>query len=198
MQNIVTELVCTRLSHDIIGNIGAVANAVELLEEGDLDFIDDIKSILKTSSTTLASRLKFFRMAFGLSNVNLEDNNLVKTITQDYLYTIGNKDFPINLQFNVESPFNKKNALLMIMAISDILIRGGNIEAYCDDNNLIVQIDASLKISTDKLNKIKDALYTSSCNLDASLAPIACLLSKKNKLSLSVDDNHIKLVMETL
>ena len=27
------ELVCTRLSHDIIGNIGAVSNAVELLEE---------------------------------------------------------------------------------------------------------------------------------------------------------------------
>ena len=33
--NKVCELVCTRLSHDIIGNIGAVANAVELLEEGD-------------------------------------------------------------------------------------------------------------------------------------------------------------------
>ena len=112
MQNIVTELVCTRLSHDIIGNIGAVANAVELLEEGDLDFMDDIKSILKNSSSTLASRLKFFRMAFGLDNANLEDNNLVKTIAQDYLHTIGNKDFPINLQFNIASPLMKKNALL--------------------------------------------------------------------------------------
>ena len=48
--NLITELVCTRISHDIIGNIGAVANAVELLEEGDLDFLDDIKSILKNSS----------------------------------------------------------------------------------------------------------------------------------------------------
>ena len=26
-----TELICTRISHDIIGNVGAVANAVELL-----------------------------------------------------------------------------------------------------------------------------------------------------------------------
>ena len=37
----ILETVCTRMSHDLIGNIGAVANAVELLEEGDMDFIDD-------------------------------------------------------------------------------------------------------------------------------------------------------------
>ena len=46
----ISELICTRISHDLIGNIGAVANAVELLEEGDMDFLDDIRSILKTSS----------------------------------------------------------------------------------------------------------------------------------------------------
>ena len=39
----IAELVCTRISHDLIGNIGAVANAVELLEEGDTDFLDEIK-----------------------------------------------------------------------------------------------------------------------------------------------------------
>ena len=71
--SLVCELICTRLSHDIVGNIGAVANAVELLEEGDMDFIDDIKSILGVSSKNLASRLKFFRMAFGLNNANLEN-----------------------------------------------------------------------------------------------------------------------------
>lgn len=30
----ISEIVATRLSHDLIGNIGAVANAVELLNEG--------------------------------------------------------------------------------------------------------------------------------------------------------------------
>ena len=45
-----SELICTRISHDLIGNIGAVGNAVELLEDGDMDFLDDIKSILQISS----------------------------------------------------------------------------------------------------------------------------------------------------
>ena len=57
MNNLVSELICTRISHDLIGNIGAVSNAVELLEEGDMDFLDDIKSILKTSSGVLSARL---------------------------------------------------------------------------------------------------------------------------------------------
>ena len=86
--SLVTELICTRLSHDIVGNIGAVSNAVELLEEGDMDFIDDIKSILSVSSKTLAARLKFFRMTFGLNNANLENSDIVFKTAQDYLHTL--------------------------------------------------------------------------------------------------------------
>ena len=56
MQQNLSELISTRLSHDIIGNIGAVANAAELLEEGDMDFLDDIKSILKTLSSSIPFR----------------------------------------------------------------------------------------------------------------------------------------------
>lgn len=63
----ISELVCTRISHDLIGNIGAVSNAVELLEEGDMDFMDDIRSILKVSSGVLTARLKFFAWPSALT-----------------------------------------------------------------------------------------------------------------------------------
>jgi hypothetical protein len=85
---------------------------VELLEEGDMDFIDDIKSILGVSSKNLAARLKFFRMAFGLNNANLENKETVVKTVQDYLHTIGNKDFPITLLYDVNSVANIKNSLL--------------------------------------------------------------------------------------
>ena len=40
----ISELVCTRISHDLVGNVGAVSNAVELLDE-DPESVDEVKPI---------------------------------------------------------------------------------------------------------------------------------------------------------
>lgn len=193
--NQIIQLVCTRLSHDIIGNIGAVANAVELLEEGDLDFLDDIKSILKNSSQTLASRMKFFRMAFGLNNSNLDNLDLVRNTALDYIKTITNKDFPILLTFDVNSANNRKIALIMIMIMADLLIRGGSIDIYEQENYLIASINANAKIAIDKLQKIETIIYNQNQDIDAGLAPLYALiqLSLPNSVKLCKDDKKIKL-----
>ena len=196
--NLVSELICTRLSHDIIGNIGAVANAVELLEEGDMDFIDDIKSILSVSSKTLSARLKFFRLTFGLNNANLENKETVIKTAQDYLLTLGNKNFPINLNFNVNTPDNVKNALMMIMVMGDILIRGGDIYVEETEKSLIIKIDKSSKLSNDKLEKIVSYLSKNNSQPEAGLAHIIalCEYNKNRTFKLLQDDTYITLIME--
>ncbi len=193
----ICELVCTRISHDIVGNIGAVANAVELLEEGDMEFIDDIISILKTSSTTMSARMKFFRLAFGLNNPNLENDDFVKQTAQNYLRTIGNKDYPIVLDFNVKNVAKRKTALIMIMIMADLLIRGGNISIWDDNERLITQIEPEAKLSDDKFNKLKKALSTDLLD-DAVLAPVYALkdMTKGQKINLVYDNGFIKLMVE--
>lgn len=193
----ICELVCTRISHDIVGNIGAVANAVELLEEGDMEFIDDIISILKTSSTTMSARMKFFRLAFGLNNPNLENDDFVKQTAQNYLRTIGNKDYPIVLDFNVKNVAKRKTALIMIMIMADLLIRGGNISIWDDNERLITQIEPEAKLSDDKFNKLKKALSTDLLD-DAVLAPVYTLkdMTKGQKINLVYDNGFIKLMVE--
>ena len=193
--SLITQLVCTRLSHDIIGNIGAVANAVEPLEEGDMDFIDDIKSILKTSSVNLSSRLKFFRMAFGLANSNLDDLNLVKETAQNYLSTLGNKDFPIKLDFAVSNPAKRKTALLMIMVLADILLRGGTLKVYESPHGLIAETSTANRVSTDKLARIQNVIQSGTVEPDAGLAPLIALMDA-HKPALNVDDAFIRLMTE--
>lgn len=134
----ISELVCTRISHDLIGNIGAVSNAVELLEEGDMDFMDDIRSILKVSSGVLTARLKFFRMAFGVDNANLEKLDLVEKTTADYLKTLGNVNYPISLTMRLSNWQLSKMAMLAVMILADTFIKDGNIEVREETGRLLI------------------------------------------------------------
>lgn len=188
--NLITELVCTRLSHDTVGTVGAIANVVELLEEGDLDYIDNITSILKAGSQTLTARLKFFRMAFGLNNAHLEDENLVRQIAADYLKTIGNKDFPITLDWGSMAVGKRKQALLLIMLAADILIRGGVLKVYETPDGAACEFSASAKISAPKLALTEQVLADGKIPADATLAPLA-VLTEQNILSLTKTENAI-------
>lgn len=167
----VTELICTRISHDLIGNIGAVSNAVELLEEGDMDFLDDIRSILKTSSQVLAARLKFFRMVFGAANANIEDRSLVVKTTEDYLKTIGNQNFPITFEAGVFSADCARKFMLSAMVLADIVVKGGKIEIYEKNGKLYAGLSTVSKLAGQKAAVIAAVLSGNEGERMAQYAP---------------------------
>ena len=175
MNSLVSELICTRISHDLIGNIGAVSNAVELLEEGDMDFLDDIKSILKTSSKVLSARLKFFRMAFGLNNANLENLEQVKEVTASYLATVGGQTSPI-LDFNLSDSRYNRAVMLIIMAISDLLVKGGKIKVSNQEGKTCVAVEEGARRATEKLSQSMQVLKGAAQDVGAQDAPILYLL----------------------
>ncbi|MBE6445754.1 MAG: hypothetical protein E7019_06900 [Alphaproteobacteria bacterium] len=181
----VSELICTRISHDLIGNIGAVANAVELLEEGDMDFLSDIHSILKISSSTLSARLKFFRMAFGVGNANIENIALVNKTINEYLATIGGKNPPL-ADINFENIKYSKAIMLAVMALGDLLIRGGTIFVVEKNNQVLVGIEKDAKIAEDKLAQTIKVLHQTADNLSAQDVPLLYLLDvcKNNNIKL--------------
>ena len=179
----ISELVCTRISHDLIGNIGAVSNAVELLEEGDMDFMDDIRSILKVSSGVLTARLKFFRMAFGVDNANLEKLDLVEKTTADYLKTLGNVNYPISLTMRLSNWQLSKMAMLAVMILADTFIKGGNIEVREETGRLLI-LAAGENRSAEKTPAVNGKLIERT----AQYAPVFYLqeLLSKFKLKLNI------------
>lgn len=168
----IAELISTRISHDIIGNIGAVANAVELLEEGDLEFLDDIKSILKLSSGVLSARLKFFRMAFGASNANLSDLLGVDKICREYLATIGNQNFPIALSNKLTDSRWSKLALLGVMIAADTIIKGGSINIEQSGKSLYIIAQSNSLPPQEKITTLKAAIIEGSGENNAQFAPV--------------------------
>lgn len=154
--DILSELICTRLSHDLIGNIGAVSNAVELME--DDDSFAEVKPLLETSAFTLSARLKFFRSAFGLSNATPRQIEQVCEIAQNYLLTIGHKNTPISLDFQAKTPALHKMILLAVMMLADVFIRGGKLQVLEKVDGLFVSAQSERALSAPKLKALDQAL----------------------------------------
>ena len=195
MSNVfLSEVIATRLSHDLIGNIGAVSNAVELLNEGDEQDLDDVKNILNFSSNVLSKRLKFFRLCFGLSNASVKSLDELKSISEDYLSTIGNPNFVISLELDISTPKIFKFVMPSIMMMADVIIKDGNIVVKETETALNIKASSNANLNTSKLKSIEDILNGIDVNDNiSSYAPLFYLLeyTKLSKINVSICDNTL-------
>lgn len=58
-------LLCSRVCHDVISPVGAIVNALEVLEEDDPSMRDFALELIKKSARSASARLQFARLAFG-------------------------------------------------------------------------------------------------------------------------------------
>ena len=179
MKNVyVSELIATRLSHDLIGNIGAVANAAELFNEGDEDDFDDVRNILDFSSKVLSNRLKFFRLCFGLSNSAPKNLDDLREIISNYLLTLGNPNFHIQLELDILSPQVYKIVMPAVMMMADTIIKGGKIIVSQKEHGLHIQAVSDNPLNTGKLEQIDMVINGQEITENPSVyAPLYYLLS---------------------
>lgn len=60
------QLMCSRICHDLVGPVGAVNTAVELMADDDTSMDGDALAVLERSVRDAGVRLTFYRRAFGL------------------------------------------------------------------------------------------------------------------------------------
>lgn len=192
-----SEVLATRLSHDLIGNIGAVSNAVELLNEGDDDDKEDISNILNFSSKVLTKRLKFFRLCFGLSNATVKSMDELRDITKGYLETLGNPNYPISLVLNIENFNIHKLIMPSVMMMADTLIKGGEIKVIQTETSLVIESDSSFNLDNSKLKNISNILSGNDVedNNPSCYAPLFYLLAYLKGSGVNVNLKENKLVI---
>lgn len=144
------ELICTRISHDLIGNIGALSAALELIDDNDNTLDTDTKNIFQTATQTLKARQKFFRLAFGLDTKQIEKEDLLST-GNDYLQTLGNNQYPIKLKCENFSPNFAKIFCLCLMCGAEICVKGGLINIEINKNHLKITVTSDHKLSALKI-----------------------------------------------
>ncbi len=70
-------LLCSRVCHDIISPVGAVANGLELLDEDvDEETREIAMGLIRSSTANASARLQFARIAFGAAGPHLDVRQL--------------------------------------------------------------------------------------------------------------------------
>jgi len=83
----IAQLLVSRVCHDLAGGVSAVSTGAELLSEDQSMIDENALNVIALSARQCASRLAFFRVAFGLGggdNDTITSDEL-KTIVQNYL-----------------------------------------------------------------------------------------------------------------
>ena len=59
-------LLCSRVCHDVISPVGAIANGIELIDEGtDPETNDIAMDLIRASAKNASAKLQYARIAFG-------------------------------------------------------------------------------------------------------------------------------------
>jgi histidine phosphotransferase ChpT len=122
-------LLCSRLCHDLISPVGAFNNGLEILsDEGDPDMRAEVIGLLSQSAGQTASRLKYFRLAFGLGSGfgALLPADEVKSLVNDYF--AGGKIVLDWQSSATQFPKDTAKVMLNLMLLAgDVLPAGGGI-----------------------------------------------------------------------
>ena len=121
-------LLCSRVCHDLISPVGAIANGLELFDDPDMDEETKVMALdmVRSSAKTATSKLKFCRIAFGAAGSvgSLIDMTEAGATARDF---VGSEKVTLDWQAPAENRPKQQVKLILnmlLMAISGVP-RGG-------------------------------------------------------------------------
>jgi histidine phosphotransferase ChpT len=143
-------LLCSRLCHDLLSPIGALNNGLELLaDETDPAMRARCMELLADSARVSASKLKFFRLAFGAAGGFGEE--VATREARAAIEGLIGENKRIELDWVVEVPTMPKAAikvlLNLVLIARESLVRGGRMEIGGEDNaghlEIVVKVEGA-------------------------------------------------------
>lgn len=130
----VAMLLMARLCHDLAGPIGAFGNGVEMLADPEPGFAREAMRLAAGSAAEAASRLQFYRLAYGLGGADAAPAELARgffaatTIACDYASSA--RQLP---------PAGQKLACNLLLVGAEGLPRGGSLLVTANARGLAVE-----------------------------------------------------------
>jgi histidine phosphotransferase ChpT len=136
-------LLCSRLCHDLLSPVGALNNGIELIaDETDPEMREKCLELLADSARASASKLKFFRLAFGAAGGFGEEIDTHEA--QAALEGVFGPERRIELGWVVSEGRLPKGAVKLLLNLAllagDALVRGGRLDVGAERRDGEVEI----------------------------------------------------------
>jgi histidine phosphotransferase ChpT len=125
----VTELLASRLCHDLVGPIGAVSNGLELMADESFGMADDALALASNSAGQATHLLQFYRLAYGMAgNRQGSDLRPLRELAANFLaHSKAKLDWPAD-GMPADVPDGAGKLILNMIALAlEALPRGGTI-----------------------------------------------------------------------
>lgn len=137
-------LLCSRVCHDVISPVGAIANGLELFDDPEMD--DETKEtaldMIRSSARTASAKLKFCRIAFGAAGSAgaFIDMGEAGETAQGF---VGSEKVKLDWQAPRENRPKQQVKLLLNMLLMAIAAvpRGGQVTVTVEGNTLAVRAE---------------------------------------------------------
>jgi histidine phosphotransferase ChpT len=146
-------LLCSRVCHDVISPVGAVANGLEVLEDEDDEAMREVAlDLVRRSARQASAKLRFCRLAFGASGSQGAEIDLGEAgdVAREF---VGEEKVRLDWQAPRENrPKTEVKLLLNMMLVAMATIpRGGVVEIAVDGSALTARARGEQARIGDKL-----------------------------------------------
>ena len=138
-------MLCSRLCHDMLSPVGALANGLELLaEEQDPEMRARCMELLEQSAKISTDKLKFFRLAFGAAGGFGEAIPIDEA--QSVINALAADAKRVEINWAIAEPSLPKPAIKVLLNLAqialDALVRGGTLDMGAERRDGAVEIVA--------------------------------------------------------
>jgi len=144
----VLELIVSKVCHDLVSPVGAIGNGVELMEELGGSAGNEALSLISSSATQAARRLKCFRLAYGAAgtdkNIGFKD---IKEAFEGWLLASAGENIKVSfaedlaLRFSMPPKGFLKTTLNLLMLAAECAHGSGEIKVSVVEGSQGVAIE---------------------------------------------------------